>query len=155
MARHLRLAGTPCPMPSGGTVTIVLADDHPGVRRTLRQLLDGEEGLRVVAEASDPEHVLQALRAHCPRVLVVDLWTSDGRASAKIEDLRASAPGTRIVVVSTNDTPALARVLLDAGAASFVLKELADTDLPRAIRTAAGGGTFVSPRVAERLRTNR
>jgi two-component system, NarL family, response regulator NreC len=153
MPPRLRVAGAPeATRPAEeGPVSVVLADDHAGVRRSLRAVLDGEEGLEVVAEASDLEETTRALRAHRPHVLVVDLWISDGAGPATIGELHARAPHTRIVAVTMNDSPAFARALLGAGAAGFVLKELADSDLPRAVRAAAGGGEYVSPRIAGRL----
>ncbi len=133
-------------------ISVVLADDHVGVRRSLRRLLDGEGGMEVVAEASDLDEAARALRTHHPHVLVLGLMISDGVGRARTGDLLASASGTRIVVVSMNDSPAFVRALLEVGVAGFVLKELADSDLPQAIRAAAEGGEYVSPRMAERLR---
>jgi two-component system response regulator NreC len=154
MPPRLRVAGAPeAERPTEqGPVSVVLADDHAGVRRSLRAVLDGEQGVEVVAEASDFKETARALRAHRPRVLVVDLSSADGAGSATIGELHARAPGTRIVVVSMNDSPATARALLGVGAAGFVLKELADSDLPRAVRAAADGREYVSPRIARRLR---
>lgn len=154
MLPRLQVAGAPeATRPAEeGPVSVVLADDHAGVRRSLRAVLDGEEGLEVVAEAGDFEETARALRAHHPHVLVVDLWISDGAGPATIGDLRARAPWTRVVAVTMNDSPAFARALLGAGAAGFVLKEMADSDLPRAVRAAAGGEEFVSPSIAARLR---
>jgi two-component system response regulator NreC len=157
MPPHLRLAGAPqTTLPAQEQpISVVLADDHAGVRRSLRLLLDGEEGVEVLAEAGDFEETRRALRVHRPHVVVVGLWSTDGVGRARIGDLRAQAPATQIVVVSMNDSPAVARVLLGAGAAGFVLKELADSDLPRAIRAVAGGGWYVSPRIAGRVRAER
>jgi two-component system response regulator NreC len=149
------LAGVPAPpdptRPANEPIGVVIADDHAGVRRSLRLLLDGEEGVAVLAEAGDLEATSRALATHHPRVLVLDLWSTDGNARATVRDLRKRAPGTQIVAVTMNDSPPFARALLEAGAAAFVLKDLADSDLPRAIRVAAGGGEYVSPRISERL----
>lgn len=157
MPPRLRVAGAPEARPAEqeGPIGVVLADDHTGVRRSLRAVLDGEEGVEVVAEAGDFQETVRALRAHRPRVLVVDLWGSDGAGPARIDELRARAPETQIVVVTMNDSLAGAYALLKAGAAGFVLKELADSDLPRAVRSAAGGEEYVSPRIAGRLQARR
>jgi two-component system response regulator NreC len=153
MSSRLRLVGAPESRRSvADPISVVLADDHAAVRRSLRLLLDGEEGIEVVAEASNLDGASRALQAHRPQVLVLDLLLSDGAGRTTIGDLLAAAPRTRIVVVTMNDSPAFAHALLEVGVAGFVLKELADSDLPRAIREAAGGGEYVSPRLAERLR---
>ncbi len=152
MPAHLRLVDARDSTRSPGeAITVVLADDHAGVRRSLRALLDGERDLEVVAEASDLQEAARALRAHRPHVLVLDLVAPNGAARATVDDLAGAAPDTRIVVVSVNDSPALAQALMER-AAGYVLKELADPDLPHAIRRVAEGGTYVSPRVAARAR---
>ncbi len=153
MPSHLRLVDAPDSTRSPGeAITVVLADDHAGVRRSLRTLLDGERDLEVVAEASDVQEATRALRAHRPHVLVLDLVAPDGAARATVDDLAGVAPDTRIIVVSVNDSPALAQALLERGAAGYVLKDLAEPDLPHAIRRVAEGGTYVSPRVAAHAR---
>jgi two-component system, NarL family, response regulator NreC len=154
MPPYLRLADAPDATCSpGDAITVVLADDHASVRRSLRALLDGERDLEVVAEASDLQEAARALRAHRPHVLVLDLVAPNGAACTTVEDLAGAASDTRIVVVSVNDSPALAHALMERGAAGYVLKDLADPDLPHAIRRVAEGGTYVSPRVAARARS--
>jgi DNA-binding NarL/FixJ family response regulator len=164
MPPHLRLAEDPDPqrpVPSAGeSISVVLADDHRGVRRSIRLLLDGEEGIEVVAEADDMEGVTRELSAHRPHVLVLDMGITDTDgvptgAVAEIVRLRAQAPTTEIVAVTMNDSPAFARGALEAGAAGFILKDLADSDLPRAIRAVAFGQEYVTPRVGERLKALR
>lgn len=156
MPPRLRLAGAPIPghptRPANAPISVVIGDDHAGVRRSLRLLLDGEAGIEVVAEAGDLEEASRALATHRPHVLVLDLWRSGGSAGATIGDLRRQAPDTAIVAVTMSDSPPFARALLDAGASAFVLKDLADSDLPRAIRVVAGGGEYVSPRIDERMK---
>ena len=91
----------------------------------------------------------------CPHVLVVDLGRSRGGWIQTIERLRAQWPDSHVVVLSTDDDEVLARHALKAGAGAFVLKEMADSDLPAAIRSAARGEQFVSHRVAKRLPARR
>jgi two-component system, NarL family, response regulator NreC len=148
-----RLVGAPDSTRSAERpIGVVLADDHDGVRRSLRKLLDGEEDIEVLAEASHLDEASRALRAHRPHVVVLDLMSSGGVGRTMTGELLAAAPSTRIVVVSMNDSPAFARALLEVGVAGFVLKELADSDLPQAIRTVVQGTQYVSPRMAAGLR---
>jgi two-component system response regulator NreC len=65
--------------------------------------------------------------------------------------LRDEAPDTRIVVLTMQDDPAFVRGALSAGAAAYVLKEAADTELVNAVRTAAAGGSYLNPRLGARL----
>jgi two-component system response regulator NreC len=152
MSAHLRLASSStsdqAPRAEAIPIKVVLADDHALVRRSLRLLLEGEDGVDVVAEAADLTTVARHLKGHVPRVLVLDLQIPGGSSIEAIRRLRERAPGTEIVVVTMERSPAFAQRALDEGAVGFVLKERADTELPVAVRLAARGEEYVSPHVA-------
>jgi two-component system, NarL family, response regulator NreC len=152
---HLRLA----PGPSGlaataaaeDSIRVVLAEDHALMRRSLRLLLDSEEGVEVIDEASDLAPVVRRVDGHQPRVLVLGLGMPDGSGSGAIRGLRERAPEMQIVIVTMEENRAFVQRALAAGAIGFVLKDLADEELPTAIRLAARGEPYVSPRLALRL----
>jgi two-component system, NarL family, response regulator NreC len=132
-------------------IRIILADDHSAVRRNLRLLLDREDGMEVIAEAADMSTVLRHVPAHLPHVLVLDLRLPNGSSIGTIRRLREQVPETAIVVLTMEESPAFAQQALDAGAHGFVVKDQADDELPKAIRAAARGEEYVSPRVAAAL----
>lgn len=156
MASRLHLA----PTPSSGEelssvalpIRLVLAEDHPLIRRSLRLLLDHEADIQVVAEAESLASTQRAVERLHPQVLVLDLGMPDGSSLELIGSLRSHVPQTRIVVLTMEHSPVFARRALAAGAIGFAIKELADTELPQAVRAAAHGEQYVSPRVANRLR---
>jgi two-component system response regulator NreC len=130
---------------------VVIADDHSVVRRGLRQLLEAEAGLEVVAEAGDVESAMRYVRGHHPDVLVLDL-NMPGRSSLEaIPEIRAQAPATQIVVLTMQDEPAYARQALSTGVLGYVLKDAADSELVEAIRRAAAGDTYLNPRLGARV----
>lgn len=129
----------------------MLADDHALMRRSLRLLLNGEDGMEVIAEADDLAAVTRHVQGHEPHVLVLDLSMPDGSSIDAIGRLREQAPDTQIVVMTMDDNPVFAQRAFAAGAVGFVAKDLADGELPQAIRGAARGEEFVSPRTAARL----
>ena len=133
-----------------GSVTVVLADDHAVVRKGLRLLIDGEPGLRVVGEAGTVEDAVDATRTHPAAVLVLDLHMPDGSALAAIHTMSERAT-TRIVVLTMDNDPSVARAALRAGALGFVVKEAADDELFTAIRYAARGEAYLSPHIAARI----
>jgi two-component system, NarL family, response regulator NreC len=158
MPGHLRLAsdsGQDGAQADSATIRVLLADDRDAVRHTLRLVLDGEDGVEVVAEAGDIDSVIRHLGHHLPTVVVLDLQMPSGSSVETIRTLRERSPTTELVVMTMQASPAFARQVLDAGAAAFVLKEHADVDLPVAVRAAARGEEFVSPRVEPRLRALR
>jgi DNA-binding NarL/FixJ family response regulator len=132
-------------------VRVLLADDHPAIRRTLRRRLEGEPDIAVIGEAGDLETVVESVLDRQPRVLVLDLGMLGESGRAAIRDLRRQMPATEIVVLTMDESPLLARMALDADAVAFVRKELADADLPEAVRSAARGVRYMSPVVAAQL----
>ncbi len=156
MAGHLYLTHPPQAADGdqrseSGMIRVVLADDHAMMRRTLRRLLESEADVEVIAEASDLATVMRQVRTRRPEVLVLDLGMSNGSSIEAIRRLREQAPNTEIVVVTMQESPAFAQYAIDAGAVAFVLKEVADTDLAEAVRRAARGEHYVSPRVGASL----
>lgn len=132
-------------------IRIILADDHAVVRSGLRLLLDSEPDFQVVAEAGDVEGARRYVRGHHPEVLVLDLNMPGGSSLEAIPAIREEAPDTQIVVLTMQEEPAFARQALGAGAICYVLKEAADAELVEAVRRAAAGETYLTPRLGARL----
>jgi two-component system, NarL family, response regulator NreC len=132
-------------------IRIVLADDHQVVRRGLELLLNGEDGLQVVAEAGDVDAARRYVRGHHPTVLVVDLNMPGGSVLEAIPQLRRESPDTQIVVLTMQEDPAFAREALRAGALAYVLKEAAESELVEAVRRAAAGEIYLNPQLGARI----
>jgi two-component system response regulator NreC len=139
--------------PPGAVTTIVVADDHPVVRRGLRMLFEGEADFEVVAEADSVEQARRAVRGHHPSVLILDLNMPSGSSLEAIPALRADFPETRIVVLTMDQETAHARRALAAGAIGYVLKQAAQAELIDAVRRAAAGESYLDPRLGARLAT--
>ena len=132
-------------------ITIVLAEDHQVVRAGLRLLLEAQEDLEVVSETGDVASTERRVAAHHPQVLVLDVHMPDGSSIPAIPRLRAAAAQTRIVVLTMETEPELAREALRAGATGFVLKEAAEDELIGAIRAVAAGRTYLNPALGARM----
>jgi two-component system, NarL family, response regulator NreC len=126
-------------------ITVVLADDHNVIRTGLRAMLEGEEDLRVIGEAADGPATQKLVRDRRPDVLVLDLQMPGAEPARDVPALREEAPSTAIVVLTMQSDPRRARDLLRAGASGYVLKQAAERQLTEAIRTAAGGGSYIDP----------
>jgi two-component system response regulator NreC len=154
---HARVKAAPAPAGSAPgpytepSVRVVLADGHALMRRSLRVLLDGEEGVEVVAEAGDLLTATGHVQGHLPHVLVLDLSMSNGSSIEAIRRLRAQVPGTEIVALTMEDSTVFAEQALEAGAIGFVMKHAAEAELADGVRSAARCEEYVSPRVAARL----
>ena len=121
------------------------------MRRSLRLLLDGEDGVEVVAEADDLAAAVRHVHGHKPQVLVLDLRMPGGSSIETIGQLREQAPDTQIVAMTMEDNPVFAQHALAAGALGFVLKERADSELPRGRPAAAAARSTSARSVAARL----
>jgi len=139
------------PPPTGSPIRIVLADDQLAVRRSLRLRLEGENDVDVIAEAGDLFTAIRHVKNHVPHVLILDVRMPGGSSIEAIRRLRAEVPETEILVLTIEDSPVFAQQAIDAGAVGYVLKDGADGELSHAVRCAARGEAYVSPRVAARL----
>jgi two-component system response regulator NreC len=133
--------------------SILIADDHVVMRSGLRMLLDAAEEFEVVAEAGDVAETIRKLKAYKPDVLVLDLHMPGGPSLGAIPEMREVAPGTRIVVLTMQDSVAYVREALRAGALSYVTKEAADEELVEAVRLAANDQPYLQPKIGARLAT--
>jgi DNA-binding NarL/FixJ family response regulator len=132
---------------------VVLADDQVMIRSGLRALLAAESDLEVVAEASDGQEALAAVRTHHPDVIVMDIRMPvlDGLEATRAIATDPRLSNVRVLVLTTFDEDALVFEAIRAGAAGFLLKDAEPTDLLRGIRTAAAGDTLLAPQAARRL----
>jgi DNA-binding NarL/FixJ family response regulator len=131
------------------TTQIVIADDHSLVRTGLRSLFESEPDMSVVGEAADGVQAARlALELH-PDVVVSDLEMPGQDGLAVVRQVLQYLPATRILMVTVSEDGAAMREALQAGAAGYVTKRASPEDLVTAVRTVAGGGTFIDPYLAQ------
>ena len=134
-------------------LSLVLVDDHAVVRAGLRRVLEARPGWTVEAEAADLQRALRAVLGHKPDVLVLDLSLGDESSLPAIPDFLARSPTTRVVILTMQSDPAYAREALQHGASAYVLKESAEEELVDAVRAAAAGRTYLTPRIGAMIAT--
>lgn len=136
---------------SPARIRVVVADDHAVVRHGLREILEATPGMDVVGEGSEGTEALRLTKEQSPGVLVLDL-SMPGPGGVEISrTVRTRCPGTRVLVLTMHATRSHLKRLLDAGAAGYVLKSSAVDELLRAVRTVAGGGTWIDPVLAGKV----
>jgi two-component system, NarL family, response regulator NreC len=126
-------------------IRVVLAEDHETVREGLRFLVNAQNDMQVVGEASDGESALARAADLKPDVLVLDLTMPgmSGLAAARL--LNASVTSPAVVALTRHDDDAYVQELMSAGAAAYVLKQSPSSELLHAIRVAASGGRYLDP----------
>lgn len=132
-------------------LSVLIVDDHAVVRRGVRALLEHQPAFRVVAEASNVPDALEAVRAHQPALVVLDIHLPGEPSLPAIARMKQISPSTRFLVLTMYDDPMFARHALEAGAAGYVLKEAAPLELIRALQTVATGGSYLHPSLGARL----
>jgi DNA-binding NarL/FixJ family response regulator len=137
-------------------VRVALVDDHEVVRRGLRDLLDGEPGIEVVAEAGGVAEALVRIGATAPDVVVIDIRLPDGDGVSLCRTLRSRDPAPRCLVLTAfDDEQALVEAIM-AGASGYLLKQVRGQDLVDAVREVAAGRSLLDPvttaRVLDRMR---
>ncbi len=132
-------------------ITILLVDDHEVVRQGLRAYLDAQPDFHVIGEAPSGEEAVEAAAEYLPDVMLMDLVMSGiggVDATRRVKDI---TPRTQIVVLTSYHQDEFIFPALQAGAISYVLKDVDMEDLADAVRKAARGEAVLHPRVAERV----
>jgi DNA-binding NarL/FixJ family response regulator len=132
-------------------IRVVIADDHAIFREGLAGLLRSVGDVELLGEASDGSALAELITRLEPDVAVADVSMPRHDLGRLAEDLRTRGARTRLIALTVHREPEVARPLLRAGVAGYVLKENAFDDLLDAVRAAASGGTYVSPLLAAAL----
>jgi len=132
-------------------IRVLLADDHTIVREGVRLCLEAMGDIEVVAEAEDGQMAVQLANQLRPDVAVVDLTMPRLNGVEAIRQIRRDLPDTEVVVLSVHDSEPYVVQALRAGAAGYVLKRNAATELAAAIRAAHAGQAYLHPSIARRV----
>lgn len=128
-------------------IRVVIVDDHPLVRRGLREALAADPDVEVVAEAARSEEVMSVLADHRCDVLLLDLSLPGRGGIDVLADVRAHFPSVRSLVVSSHDTAVLMLRAMRAGAAGYLTKSTPEEELRRAIHAVHETGRHITDEV--------
>jgi DNA-binding NarL/FixJ family response regulator len=128
-------------------ITVLLVDDHTLVRRGFRRMLDDDQTLEVVGEASNGAEAVQLAVQLKPQVIVMDCQLPQMTGLEATRKILQDQPGTAILMLSMHSEDTLVRQALEAGAKGYVLKNALDLDLARAIKEVAAGKSVLDPQV--------
>ena len=126
-------------------IGVLICDDHELLRAGMRSRLQREPDIGVVGEAGTAEQALASARVLHPDIVLLDLLMPRTSGYEVIPDIVRHAPGSRVLVVSSQAAPSWVRRALSAGAAGYLPKRASDRELLAAIRRIAGGEGYVDP----------
>lgn len=132
-------------------IRILIADDHPIVRRGLKQILAEEPDFSVVGEAQDGAGVRALLLEQPCDVLVLDINMPGSSGLEMLQEITESQPHLPVLIMSIHPEEQFGVRALRAGAAGYLTKETAPEELVNAIRKVHAGGKYVSPSLSEKL----
>ena len=132
-------------------IRILIADDHAIVRRGLKQILEESTEMKVVAEAANGADALHWIRANDCDVALLDISMPGSSGIEVLKQLREEKPKLPVLILSIYPEDQYAVRLIKAGAAGYLTKESAPTEVVEAVRRVASGKKYISPTVAEML----
>ena len=132
-------------------IKILIADDHPIVRKGLKEIIEETPGMKVVDEASNGQEVLEKVFKKDINVVLLDI-SMPGRSGLDIlRDMKRLKPKLAVLVLSMHPEEQYAVQALKEGASGYLTKESAPDELLTALRKVSSGGKYVSSSLAEKL----
>jgi len=132
-------------------VRVILADDHTLVRAGIRALLEKLPGVEVVGEASDGREVLKLVGTHRPDVVLMDIAMPGLNGLEAAARMAKEFPDVRVIILSMHHNEEYVWRALKAGAAGYLLKKAATTELATALQRVAHGEIYLSQEISTRL----
>lgn len=134
-------------------ITVFIADVHPLIRKTLKEILERESDMLVADEADESRAVMDKLENRLPDVLITGLSIRGESAIAMIADVKRRYPRFPILVLTMRPEDHFASQTLKAGASGYLTKDVPPDEIIRAVRMVVKGEKYISFSLAEKLET--
>jgi two-component system invasion response regulator UvrY len=131
--------------------SILIVEDHDLVRTGLRNILENDGGMTVVAEASSGEEAIRLARQHEPDLILMDVELPGLSGLESTERILKTQPKIRVVVLTAHSEPPLPARLLDIGASGYLTKACDARELVNAVRAVARGERYIGAEIAQQL----
>ena len=132
-------------------IRILSIDDHPAFREGLTAIVNTQEDMRIVAQASTAQQGIAAYNEHLPDVTLMDVRLPDRSGIEALAVIRAADPAARVLMLSTFQGDASIARSLAAGARGYMLKTMLPSEMLDAIRAVHDGSKCIPPAVATQL----
>jgi len=134
---------------SAKKIRIMLADDHSVVRQGFRRILEAQDDMEIVGEASNGREAVQMATELKPDLVVMDVAMPELNGIEATRRLTGASEKTRVLALSMHKDAVYVREILRAGARGYLLKDAFDSDLVAAVRAVARGEGYLSPAVSD------
>jgi DNA-binding NarL/FixJ family response regulator len=132
-------------------ITVLIADDHPVVRKGLRSAIEEDEAFRVIHEAQRGDEALEQILALRPDIAILDIDMPEKSGIAVAREAREQQAATRIIFITFHSDQDLMRAAMEVGGMGYLLKESAIEEVRTAIQAVHAGRTFISSAMADIL----
>lgn len=132
-------------------IRVLLADDHALVRAGIHALLDGMDGVSVVAETSDGREAVALARVHRPDIALMDISMKELNGIDAGVQIRAERPETRVLILSMHASQEFVQRALKSGVSGYLVKDSAPLELRTAIEALMRGEVYLSPRISRQV----
>jgi DNA-binding NarL/FixJ family response regulator len=132
-------------------ITVLLADDHPVVVKSLRHEIEKESNFEVQAEANDGEEAVRLAKSLSPRVVIMDIGMPKLNGIEATRQIKAFSPDTIVIVLTVYDDIEHIMGILESGADGYLTKNILVEDIIRSIRLAVNGETVLAPQVFQQV----
>ncbi|MDD4570676.1 MAG: response regulator transcription factor [Tepidanaerobacteraceae bacterium] len=134
-----------------GKITVILADDHVLMRKGLKKILEMEEDIEVIGEASDGTEAIEEVMDKRPHVLLLDINMPKLNGIEVTKALKKKGIDTKIVILTVYDDREYLLELIKLGISGYVLKDIEPQGLLEAVRSASRGETYIQPNLTRAL----
>jgi DNA-binding NarL/FixJ family response regulator len=136
---------------SNEPIRTLLADDHAAVRQGVRQFLEADNGIQIIAEAADGTEALRLIREHQPQVAVLDIQMPGMTGIELTRIIRSERLPVGVLILTAFDDDPYVQAVLQAGANGYVLKTADAQDLIDAVKAVHEGRSVLDPAIAQKL----
>src|SRR6266700_4379871 len=141
----------PDDLPSSRIIRVLLADDHDILRQGLKLLLGLQQDIHIIGEARTGREALELVQSLKPDVVVMDISMAEMDGLEACQLIRNQQPATQVLILTMHENEEYFLQALRVGAAGYLVKKAAPSDLQNAVRTVAHGGAFLYPGLARAL----
>lgn len=132
-------------------ISIVIADDHPIFRQGLKQIIETDASLKIIAEVGDGASALRAIEEARPTIAILDVNMPEQDGFSVLRSLQEKRLPTAVIFLTMHNDEKYFNTALDAGVRGYVLKDSAATDIITCVRTVAAGQNYISPQLSTYL----
>ncbi len=135
-------------------INVVLADDHVLVRDGIKALLEDQEGIHVIDEASNGLEALEVIKKHKPHLLIVDIRMPELNGIEVVKEINKRYPDVRTLVLSMHDSEEYVVKAIQAGADGYLLKGASKEEFLKALHKVASGGKYFTGDISAIIMNN-